>query len=206
MLEASCIGSGAVKVFSTRLGHQQQDALGRHRLHSKASRYEVKILASLRLITLATNPEQSVLLIADARPRTNALANFAVGGGFEQTGSNSAYPHCSLQFLNIGNASSRYDFLVISLYLGVENIHVVRESRDKLIASVVSRTKEKLSSPFHPPRRIEVYIMNYISLFHLIIRRASNGWTMCDQFFSGHELWCNGCITSVKQVPHFIKE
>ena len=57
------------------------------------------------------NGEPRKLVIADARPRKNALANGALGGGSEPRG------------------HYRYSEVV---YLGIDNIHAVRESAQKL--------------------------------------------------------------------------
>ncbi len=50
-------------------------------------------------------------LILDARPVTNAMAQRAMGAGFEST---SEYKYCQV------------------IFLGIENIHVVRDSFTKL--------------------------------------------------------------------------
>lgn len=61
--------------------------------------------------------------IVDARPRVNAIANTAKGAGFESTAN---YPRTTLQFMDI------------------ENIHVVRDSMNKLVAFVSqTRTTDK---------------------------------------------------------------
>ncbi|KCV70197.1 hypothetical protein H696_03655 [Fonticula alba] len=54
--------------------------------------------------------------IVDARPRVNAIANAAMGKGFEQP---DFYQNCTREFL------------------GIDNIHVMRESLDKLLAGVL---------------------------------------------------------------------
>ncbi|PVU88532.1 hypothetical protein BB561_005793 [Smittium simulii] len=59
----------------------------------------------------------STNVIVDARPTTNAVANRAVGAGSENT---SHYKNCR------------------KLYLGIENIHVVRSSYNKLLDAVKS--------------------------------------------------------------------
>lgn len=57
-------------------------------------------------------PTGSVNLIMDARPRANAYANAAMGKGFEST---DYYVNCTREFL------------------GIDNIHVMRDSLEKLI-------------------------------------------------------------------------
>ncbi|PRP80936.1 myotubularin-related protein 2-like [Planoprotostelium fungivorum] len=59
----------------------------------------------------AANSVSQRLHIMDARPMANALANMALGGGYENI---SYYPNCELTFM------------------GVANIHVVRDSWNKL--------------------------------------------------------------------------
>jgi len=58
-------------------------------------------------------------LILDARPRVNAYGNAAMGKGFENT---EYYPNCS------------------RIFFGIENIHVMRDSLNKLLEGF---------SPFH---------------------------------------------------------
>lgn len=36
-----------------------------------------------------------------------------------------------------------------------ENIHVVRESRDRLLSSIITRARERIQSPMHIPKKIE---------------------------------------------------
>jgi len=62
---------------------------------------------------LAANEQhQDKLYLLDARPYANAVANMALGGGYESTRS-SRYRNCELQFL------------------GIENIHAMRQSLSK---------------------------------------------------------------------------
>ncbi|CAF5090565.1 unnamed protein product, partial [Rotaria magnacalcarata] len=60
----------------------------------------------------------SELFILDARPKVNAIANKAQGGGYED------YPECGLEFQNI------------------QNIHVMRESLNKLHISMRSAPQD----------------------------------------------------------------
>ena len=59
----------------------------------------------------ATNRSTSKLHILDARPMANAIANMAIGGGYENI---TNYPDCEIEFL------------------GIANIHGVRDSWNKL--------------------------------------------------------------------------
>jgi len=38
----------------------------------------------------------------DARPKANAMANMALGGGYELVGG-TTYPYCMIEFLDIGS-------------------------------------------------------------------------------------------------------
>lgn len=67
----------------------------------------------LDAIRMANKAGGSVLHLFDARPRANALANTALGMGYEKVGGD-AYVHCSLEFLNI------------------DNIHVMRDCYNRL--------------------------------------------------------------------------
>ncbi len=64
----------------------------------------------IRAIQL-TNRQSNKLHILDARPIANAIANMAIGGGYENI---SNYPECEIEFL------------------GIANIHGVRDSWTKL--------------------------------------------------------------------------
>jgi myotubularin-related protein 1/2 len=66
--------------------------------------------ALVRAIQSFTKSKQK-LLIVDARPMTNAIANIAVGGGYENRNN---YTECELEFL------------------GIANLHVIRDSYTKL--------------------------------------------------------------------------
>lgn len=56
----------------------------------------------INAIREAQGSADAKLHLLDARPRANAIANMAMGGGFEVMGG-SAYSGCDLEFLNIGN-------------------------------------------------------------------------------------------------------
>ncbi|CAF5084570.1 unnamed protein product, partial [Rotaria magnacalcarata] len=72
----------------------------------------------LRKIADANVNQGFKLVILDARPKVNAMANMANGGGYED------YPNCELEFHNI------------------QNIHVMRESLRKLHAAVRNAAHE----------------------------------------------------------------
>lgn len=60
----------------------------------------------LRLIGLCNshkNNVQNTVLIHDSRPKTNAYANRAKGGGFEDSGAGKNYPNCKIMFADIDN-------------------------------------------------------------------------------------------------------
>jgi myotubularin-related protein 1/2 len=69
----------------------------------KRSKDDERLLADIA----ATNPQNPILPIFDARPKVNAVANTAMGFGWELI---SHYPGCTLTFC------------------GIENIHVMRNS------------------------------------------------------------------------------
>jgi hypothetical protein len=78
-------------------------------------------------VTLASSPavrasNDVLLLIADARPKKNALGNQAMGGGSETLNN---YPSCALEFL------------------GIDNIHVVRKAFILLHAAVLRESAKK---------------------------------------------------------------
>ncbi|KAH3761832.1 hypothetical protein Pelo_6318 [Pelomyxa schiedti] len=68
----------------------------------------------VRLMMKTNTKNPNFLYILDSRPRANAIGNRAIGGGYEDTGPMSGYPHCKLEFEEI------------------VNIHAVRESYQKL--------------------------------------------------------------------------
>ncbi|BBN07682.1 hypothetical protein MPTK1_4g05600 [Marchantia polymorpha subsp. ruderalis] len=80
-------------------------------LHSTRSPCDEKLLAGLCPPLGGSSSPPRKLYVADARPRTNAIANGALGGGTE---SPAHYPHIEVVFL------------------GIENIHFMRESFTKL--------------------------------------------------------------------------
>lgn len=81
-----------------------QPAVG---ISMKRSKEDEKLLAEIA----ATNPQNNSLAILDARPKVNAVANTAMGFGWEIL---SHYPGCTLTFC------------------GIENIHVMRNSYFKV--------------------------------------------------------------------------
>lgn len=99
--------NGSVMVRSS------QPAVG---IGMKRSKDDEKLLAEIA----ATNPQNPILPIFDARPKVNAVANTAMGFGWEMI---SHYPGCTLTFCNI------------------ENIHVMRNSYFK-IRELVHSTSE----------------------------------------------------------------
>eukprot|EP00028_Trichosphaerium_sp_Am-I-7-wt_P010281 CAMPEP_0168517434 /NCGR_PEP_ID=MMETSP0405-20121227/6034_1 /TAXON_ID=498012 /ORGANISM="Trichosphaerium sp, Strain Am-I-7 wt" /LENGTH=702 /DNA_ID=CAMNT_0008537413 /DNA_START=295 /DNA_END=2403 /DNA_ORIENTATION=- len=60
---------------------------------------------------LSSNPRSNTLHILDLRPKAASVANQTIGGGYEH---NKSYPNCDLQFL------------------GIDNIHAIRESFEQL--------------------------------------------------------------------------
>lgn len=94
-----------------------QPSVGLMGSHSKTDQ---QYLALVRQTNTA-NPD--VLYILDSRPKANAIGNRTRGGGYEDT-SGSVYPGCKLEFEDI------------------PNIHVVRESYNRLKALCQTTTDE----------------------------------------------------------------
>jgi myotubularin-related protein 1/2 len=89
----------------------------------KRSDADESLLSMIGLATQSSEPSTiggKNLMILDCRPKANAIANMALGGGYEQPDS---YPACALEFLDI------------------ENIHVVRGSLEKLRAQFLTLPK-----------------------------------------------------------------
>ncbi|CAF4628725.1 unnamed protein product [Rotaria sp. Silwood1] len=120
-----------------------------------------------------TNVNQgSKLFILDARPKVNALANKANGGGYED------YSDCELEFQNI------------------QNIHVMRESLNKLHATIRYGSQEdktwlndleNLNWLFHI-RAILTSVNRLVSLIHndqrSVLVHCSDGWDRTAQLTS----------------------
>ena len=83
------------------------------------SRHSAEDEALLQLI-IDANPGSGRLTILDARPLVNARVNKAVGGGYEEN-----YANCDLAFL------------------GIENIHVIRESLKRVKTACYPRIDYK---------------------------------------------------------------
>ena len=67
-------------------------------------------------IRTANTVNSSVLTLIDARPRRNAIANHAIGAGYEDTSEGGGYTGCRIEFV------------------GIENIHVMRVSLQQVQA------------------------------------------------------------------------
>ena len=94
-----------------------QPSVGLMGSHSKTDQQYLDLVRQ----TNTTNP--SVLYILDSRPKASAIGNRTRGGGYEDT-SGSVYPGCKLEFEDI------------------PNIHVVRESYNRLKALCQTTTDE----------------------------------------------------------------
>lgn len=119
-----------------------------------------------------TNKSKS-LWVVDARPKTNALANMAIGGGYEQ------YQKCKVLFMNI------------------DNIHVMRESYAKLKDSIISSVFKRIEDPTHVSDRAAIegwlehaqsILLGAIKIVHWIIDKkrsvlvhCSDGWDRTPQ-------------------------
>ncbi|CAF2432659.1 unnamed protein product [Rotaria sp. Silwood2] len=116
--------------------------------------------------------EGSKLFIIDARPKVNALANKANGGGYED------YSDCDLEFQNI------------------QNIHVMRESLNKLHSTIRQGSQEdkawlndlgNLNWLLHI-RAILTSVNRLVSLVHndkrSVLVHCSDGWDRTSQLTS----------------------
>ena len=112
------------------------------------------------------------LHLLDARPRANAIANMAMGGGFEVMGG-SAYNGCDLEFLNIGN------------------IHVMRNSLSDLKSLIESQPYdnsflsriEASGWLFHVSLVLQgaVKIVEHMQQRHSCVLHCSDGWDRTSQ-------------------------
>ncbi|CAF0769870.1 unnamed protein product [Adineta ricciae] len=112
------------------------------------------------------------LVILDARPKVNAMANMANGGGYED------YPNCELEFHNI------------------QNIHVMRESLRKLHAAIRNASHEdktwfsdlENSNWLFHIRAILTAAIRLVSLIHnekrSVLVHCSDGWDRTAQLTS----------------------
>lgn len=115
-------------------------------------------------------------LIVDARPTTNAMAQTALGAGSENMDN---YPNCE------------------KLYLGIDNIHVMRDSLNKLIE--ILRTGDLNKPPINKIALKKTNWLKYISLLLLsteklvksivlnnsnILIHCSDGWDRTSQISS----------------------
>lgn len=115
------------------------------------------------------------LHLLDARPRANAIANMAMGGGFEVMGG-SAYNGCDLEFLNIGN------------------IHVMRNSLSDLKSLIESQPYdnsflsriEASGWLFHISLILQgaVKIVEHMQQRHSCVLHCSDGWDRTSQLSS----------------------
>jgi len=126
----------------------------------------------LRKIADANVNQGFKLIILDARPKVNAMANMANGGGYED------YPTCELEFHNI------------------QNIHVMRESLRKLQAAIRNAAHddktwftdlENSNWLFHI-RAVLIAAKRLVSLVHgekrSVLVHCSDGWDRTAQLTS----------------------
>jgi len=126
----------------------------------------------LRKIGDANAHQGSKLVILDARPKVNAMANMANGGGYED------YPNCELEFHNI------------------QNIHVMRESLRKLHTAIRNAAHEdktwfsdlENSNWLFHIRAILTAAIKLVSLVHSerrsVLVHCSDGWDRTAQLTS----------------------
>jgi len=134
-----------------------------------------------------TNVESnSRLVILDARPKVNAIANKANGGGYED------YPNCDLEFHNI------------------QNIHVMRESLNKLysfLRSNISASRTSFIDLDHSQWLIHIRAIltsanRVVSLIHQdkrsVLIHCSDGWDRTAQLTSLSMLMLDGYYRTLK--------
>lgn len=126
----------------------------------------------LRKIGDANAHQGSKLIILDARPKVNAMANMANGGGYED------YPNCELEFHNI------------------QNIHVMRESLRKLHTAIRNAAHEdktwfsdlENSNWLFHIRAVLTAAIKLVSLVHSerrsVLVHCSDGWDRTAQLTS----------------------
>eukprot|EP00039_Didymoeca_costata_P008766 m.115991 g.115991 ORF g.115991 m.115991 type:complete len:742 (+) comp14223_c0_seq3:109-2334(+) len=111
------------------------------------------------------NPSQKEVIIVDTRPKINAMANKAKGKGFENM---QGYTNANLQFL------------------GIENIHCMRDSLAALVQAVRSgETMKKYLSDLESCKWLShvrsvidttVSIVKYTVAGHSVLIHCSDGW------------------------------
>jgi hypothetical protein len=126
----------------------------------------------LRKIADANVNQGFKLIILDARPKVNAMANMANGGGYED------YPNCELEFHNI------------------QNIHVMRESLRKLHTAIRNAAHEdktwfsdlENSNWLFHIRAVLTAAIRLVSLIHnekrSVLVHCSDGWDRTAQLTS----------------------
>jgi hypothetical protein len=129
----------------------------------------------INAIKEAQGSADAKLHLMDARPRANAIANMAMGGGFEVMGG-SAYSGCDLEFLNIGN------------------IHVMRNSLSDLKSLLESQPydnsflarMEASGWLVHISLILQgsVKIVEHIQQRHSCVLHCSDGWDRTSQLSS----------------------
>jgi phosphatidylinositol-3-phosphatase len=129
----------------------------------------------INAIKEAQGSADAKLHLLDARPRANAIANMAMGGGFEVMGG-SAYSGCDLEFLNIGN------------------IHVMRNSLSDLKSLLESQPydnsflarMEASGWLLHISLILQgsVKIVEHIQQRHSCVLHCSDGWDRTSQLSS----------------------
>lgn len=129
----------------------------------------------INAIKEAQGSADSKLHLLDARPRANAIANMAMGGGFEVMGG-SQYGGCDLEFLNIGN------------------IHVMRTSLGDLKSLIESQPYdnsflariEASGWLLHVSLVLQgaVKVVEHIQQRHSCVLHCSDGWDRTSQLSS----------------------
>lgn len=134
-------------------------------LQRHASPQDVHLISAIRSVAPSTT-----LLIVDARPKSSAMANAVTGGGFMPL---ERYQGCS------------------RVYLGIENIHAVRESYLRIFSLLLTGTAErtaKLESGWtaHYSKIMEGVgiISSHLSKGMSVLVHCSDGWDRTAQLVS----------------------
>lgn len=142
---------------------------------------------------IKTNSNQKSLVIMDARPRTNAIANRTRNGGYEKE---DAYKSTIINFLNI------------------HNIHVMRDSLSKLKEAILSNSSaqdfDKVTEGWlkHIRRILQgaYYIMENIEEGSPVLIHCSDGWDRTSQLTSTSMLLLDPYYRSLKGFQVLIEK
>ncbi|KAJ5078849.1 myotubularin-related protein [Anaeramoeba ignava] len=117
-----------------------------------------------------TNPKNRKLKIIDCRPKANAIGNIAKGGGYEKSEN---YPNCKLEFLGIDNIHSMRDSLTKLRNLCIQTTSTT-ENDDKKWFSLLDETNW-----LHYIQKIlfsSIKVADYLESNQSVLIHCSDGW------------------------------